>query len=149
MPSHRLELAASLGNIGATFTVGKKDHAAGLAYFREASAVLEGLTRSHPDVIEYPEYLSRSHTNLASVLSTLGRFEEALAVGQAAGSYLEGRVRAEPKLLLRGSTSPPISINGPRLASGSDNTRRPIGSIAGRSRTSWRSPRAVTPPHKP
>ena len=99
VPSHRLELAASLGNIGATITVWKKDYAAALAYFREASSVLEELTRSHPDVVEHSEYLSRSRTNIAGLLSTLGRFEEALDVGQAAGDYLEGRVRAEPQLL--------------------------------------------------
>jgi tetratricopeptide (TPR) repeat protein len=99
VPSHRLELAASLGNIGGTITVWKKDYAAALAYHREASSVLEDLTRSHPDVVEHSEYLSRSRTNIAGLLSTLGRFEEALAVGQAAGDYLEGRVRAEPQLL--------------------------------------------------
>ncbi len=33
VPSHRLEIAASLGNIGATITVWKKDYAAGLAYY--------------------------------------------------------------------------------------------------------------------
>ena len=48
----------------------------------------------YPDVAEYSEYLSRTRTNLASILTKLGQFDEALAVDQAAEPYLERRVRA-------------------------------------------------------
>ena len=98
-PNYRLQLAASLSNIGGTFVVGKKDQSTALAYYREAISVLAELASTHPDVAEYSEYLSRNRTNLGSVLSGLGHFEPALAVFQADESFLERRVRAQPQLV--------------------------------------------------
>ena len=98
-PEYRFEVAASLGNLGASYNDLKHDFAAAVASKREAESLLAELESRCPDMAKYSEYLSRTRSNLANSLSILGRIEEWVRVYHSAEPYLARRVRTEPGLV--------------------------------------------------
>jgi hypothetical protein len=99
-PEYRFQVAASLGNIGNSYSLWNNDQAKAVAKLREAETVLAELQSRYPDMAKYSEYLSRTCSNLAYPLIGLGRIEESLGVSHLAEPDLTSRVRTNRRLLM-------------------------------------------------
>ena len=125
-PQYLFQVAASLGNIGATHAsnvLEKRDNKAAMECFREASSLLAGLEAANPDVAAYSEYLARSRMNLSSILVRLGRDAEGLEVLKAAEPYFSRRVQQQPE---RVQARIDLAGNLLNQATIHDSLRRPV-----------------------
>ena len=51
---------------------------AALTHYQQARDLRIQLAKAHPEVVDYRQYLSRTHTNLGNLLTEMGNRDEAL-----------------------------------------------------------------------